>query len=148
MAESKHGKVAERPNATDCKSVDYVFDGSNPSLPTIAQANDKSTSYGSVVQLVRTLACHARGRGFKSHPSRQVDLSCFPFLFGNKQNNTNYALIAQSVEQRTESEGSQNAWHFGKRRKRAPNRAFASSKASTSTIFEAVSVVRFHTTAK
>ena len=28
------GKVAERPNATDCKSVDYVFDGSNPSLPT------------------------------------------------------------------------------------------------------------------
>ena len=101
MAESKHGKVAERPNATDCKSVDYVFDGSNPSLPTIAQANDKSTSYGSVVQLVRTLACHARGRGFKSHPSRQVDLSCFPFLFGNKQNNTNYALIAQSVEQKT-----------------------------------------------
>ena len=28
------GQVAERPNATDCKSVDYVFDGSNPSLPT------------------------------------------------------------------------------------------------------------------
>ena len=26
--------------------------------------------YGSVVQLVRTLACHARGRGFKSHSSR------------------------------------------------------------------------------
>ena len=28
-------------------------------------------------------------------------------------------MIAQSVEQRTESEVSQNAWHFGKRRKRA-----------------------------
>ena len=26
--------------------------------------------YGSVVQLARTLACHARGRGFKPHRSR------------------------------------------------------------------------------
>ena len=26
--------------------------------------------YGSVVQPVRTLACHARGRGFESHQSR------------------------------------------------------------------------------
>ena len=25
---------------------------------------------GPVVQLVRTLACHARGRGFESHPGR------------------------------------------------------------------------------
>ena len=31
----KYGKFAERPNATDCKSVDYVFGGSNPPLPTI-----------------------------------------------------------------------------------------------------------------
>ena len=29
---------------------------------------------GSVVQLVRMLACHARGRGFKSHPNRQYSL--------------------------------------------------------------------------
>ena len=42
--------------------------------------------FGSVVQLVRTLACHARGRGFEPHPSRH-----------------NLALIAQSVEQRTEN---------------------------------------------
>ena len=28
------GKVAERSNATDCKSVGLAFDGSNPSLPT------------------------------------------------------------------------------------------------------------------
>ena len=28
---------------------------------------------GSVVQLVRTPACHAGGRGFKSHPRRQVE---------------------------------------------------------------------------
>ena len=26
--------------------------------------------YGLVVQLVRTLACHARGRGFEPHPGR------------------------------------------------------------------------------
>ena len=31
--------------------------------------------YGLVVQLVRTLACHARGRGFESHPGRQYSLS-------------------------------------------------------------------------
>ena len=29
------------------------------------------TKYGPVVQLVRTLACHARGRGFEPHPDRQ-----------------------------------------------------------------------------
>ena len=40
---------------------------------------------GSVVQLVRTLACHARGRRFKPDPSRQ------------------YASVAQSVEQGTEN---------------------------------------------
>ena len=30
-----------------------------------------SHQYGLVVQLVRTLACHARGRGFEPHPGRQ-----------------------------------------------------------------------------
>ena len=29
-------------------------------------------SSGPVVQSVRTLACHARGRGFESHPGRQL----------------------------------------------------------------------------
>ncbi len=43
---------------------------------------------GLVVQLVRTLACHARGRGFDSHPGRH-------FAF--------FASVAQSVEQRTEN---------------------------------------------
>ena len=46
--------------------------GSSPIVPTI---------FGLVVQLVRTLACHARGRGFESHPGRQ------------------YASVAQLVEQ-------------------------------------------------
>ncbi len=36
--------------------------GSSPIVPTI---------YGPVVQLVRTLACHARGQGFESPPGRQ-----------------------------------------------------------------------------
>ena len=41
--------------------------------------------FGPVVQLVRTLACHARGRGFEPHPGRQ------------------FASVAQSVEQGTEN---------------------------------------------
>ena len=36
--------------------------GSSPIVPTI---------YGPVVQLVRTLACHARGQGFESPSGRQ-----------------------------------------------------------------------------
>ena len=39
--------------------------GSSPVVPTIC---------GSVVQLVRTLACHARGRGFEPHPGRHTPL--------------------------------------------------------------------------
>ena len=41
--------------------------------------------YGLVVQLVRTLACHARGQGFESPSGRH------------------YASVAQLVEQRTEN---------------------------------------------
>ena len=45
--------------------------GSSPIVPTI---------FGPVVQLVRTLACHARGRGFESHPGRHFMYSpcCMP----------------------------------------------------------------------
>ena len=39
--------------------------------------------------MVRTLACHARGRGFEPHPGRQPILG--------------YAFVAQLVEQRTEN---------------------------------------------
>ena len=57
--------------------------GSSPIVPT---------TFGPVVQLVRTLACHARGQGFES-PS------------GRHHNNTArlYASVAQLVEQRTEN---------------------------------------------
>ena len=37
--------------------------GSSPVVPT---------TFGPVVQLVRTLACHARGRGFEPHSGRQM----------------------------------------------------------------------------
>ena len=40
--------------------------GSSPVVPT--------TYYGLVVQLVRTLACHARGRGFEPHSGRHIFL--------------------------------------------------------------------------
>ena len=62
-------------------------EGSSPSAP----AN------GPVVQLVRTLACHARGRGFEPHPGRQLNFGCKTvFALLN-------ASVAQSVEQGTEN---------------------------------------------
>ena len=51
--------------------------GSSPIVPT---------TFGPVVQLVRTLACHARGRRFEPVPGRQF-----------------FASVAQSVEQGTEN---------------------------------------------
>ena len=51
--------------------------GSSPIVPTM---------FGPVVQLVRTLACHARGQGFESPSGRHI-----------------YASVAQSVEQGTEN---------------------------------------------
>ena len=54
--------------------------GSSPVVPTIN---------GPVVQLVRTLACHARGRRFEPVPGRHFFCA--------------FALVAQLVEQRTEN---------------------------------------------
>ena len=53
-----------------------------------------SHQYGPVVQLVRTLACHARGRGFEPHPGRHLSSISFASA---------YAFVAQLVEQRTEN---------------------------------------------
>ncbi len=47
----------------------------------------KRRRLGPVAQLVRAPACHAGGRGFKSHPGRHLK----------------YASVAQSVEQGTEN---------------------------------------------
>ena len=46
-----------------------------------------------VAQLVRALACHARGRGFEPHPSRHFSWTQFH----------RSASVAQLVEQRTEN---------------------------------------------
>ena len=60
-----------------------------------------STKYGPVVQLVRTLACHARGQGFESPSGRHfcgienLDGLCLIFL--------SHASVAQLVEQGTEN---------------------------------------------
>ena len=52
---------------------------------------------GPVAQLVRALACHARGRGFEPLPGRQIINFIDNFFFSI------YALVAQSVEQGTEN---------------------------------------------
>ena len=54
--------------------------------------------YGPVVQLVRTLACHARGRGFEPLPGRH-----FRGQMSVTASGLNLAQIAQSVEQWTEN---------------------------------------------
>ncbi len=60
--------------------------GSSPVVPTKA-----SPKCGAVVQLVRTPACHAGGRGFKSLPRRHFSSISL------------YAQVAQLVEQWTEN---------------------------------------------
>ena len=62
--------------------------GSSPVVPTI--------QYGPVVQLVRTLACHARGRRFEPDPGRQHFKLSRPLSL-------KYASVAQLVEQGTEN---------------------------------------------
>ena len=54
---------------------------------TFHQGDFPHTKNGLVAQLVRALACHARGRGFEPHPSRH----------------SQYASVAQLVEQGTEN---------------------------------------------
>ena len=69
-------------------------EGSSPSAPA---------KYGAVVQLVRTPACHAGGRGFKSLPSRHLlsfeKLASYLLALLKERN----ASVAQLVEQRTEN---------------------------------------------
>ena len=59
VAESGNGSIAQLGEHLPYKQ--RVI-GSSPIVPTIN---------GPVVQLVRTLACHARGRGFEPHRSRR-----------------------------------------------------------------------------
>ena len=59
---------------------------------------------GPVVQLVRTLACHARGRGFEPHPNRQKREKAVSRAAERRTTaGAGYASVAQLVEQRTEN---------------------------------------------
>ena len=56
-------------------------EGSNPSVPTIREPHKvgaaSNSHRGDVVQLVRTLPCHGRGRGFESRrPRHSFQKSC------------------------------------------------------------------------
>ena len=53
------GGILKRSTRTDCKSVGYAFEGSNPSLPT-------EQGIAGVAQLARASAFQAEGRGFES----------------------------------------------------------------------------------
>ena len=64
--------------------------GSSPVVPT---------KFGPLAQLVRALACHARGRRFEPDTGRQIlDFQNITMLI-----NKLYASVAQSVEQGTEN---------------------------------------------
>ena len=57
-----------------CTERGYSSDGRAPALQAGGQRFDSAylhQQYGPVVQLVRTLACHARGRRFEPDPGRQ-----------------------------------------------------------------------------
>ncbi len=67
--------------------------------------------YGPVVQLVRTPACHAGGRGFEPHPDRHLlSSTCGIYAAVDKLYDlpadmweTKYAPVAQLVEQGPEN---------------------------------------------
>ena len=65
VAEKQRGSLAQLGERLPYKQD---VTGSSPVTPT----NTIQRQYGPVVQLVRTLACHARGRGFEPHPDRQL----------------------------------------------------------------------------
>ena len=86
LTKSSARYAAQRQNGSIAQLVEHMpykhgVTGSSPVVPT--------TRCGAVVQLVRTPACHAGGRGFKSLPRRHFLIT--------------YAQVAQLVEQRTEN---------------------------------------------
>ena len=57
------GELLKWPTRADCKSADYVFEGSNPSLTTIYVKSHKDAG---IAQLARASAFQAEGREFES----------------------------------------------------------------------------------
>ena len=77
--------------------------GSSPIVSTSDNVVADATHpplYGPVVQLVRTLACHARGQGFESPSGRQ---KVAKRLDGSRPIFLKHASVAQLVEQGTEN---------------------------------------------
>ena len=75
--------------------------GSSPIVSTTCGEYSFSAQIGRVVQLVRTPACHAGGRGFEPHSGRHNIFAFTKALcFDGFQV---YASVAQSVEQGTEN---------------------------------------------
>ena len=79
-------------------------------LPTTVRAS--RWTYGPVVQVVRTPACHAGGRGFEPHPDRHLlsstcgtsALLTTSFMIClHDMREAKYASVAQLVEQGTEN---------------------------------------------
>ena len=83
----RHGRIAQLVEHLPYKQAVI---GSSPIAPTI-------NIFGPVAQLVRALACHARGRGFEPHPGRQKIVNPLELTILLS------ALVAQSVEQGTEN---------------------------------------------
>ena len=55
------------------------------------------TTFGSVVQLVRTLACHARGRGFEPLSGRHAVIAQSAEHFLGKEEVTSSNLVNSSI---------------------------------------------------
>ena len=68
----------QKARARTLANMRSIFDKLLATLPCTFHQEDNSLHNvyrdGLVAQLVRALACHARGRGFEPHPSRQPDM--------------------------------------------------------------------------
>ena len=89
LVERHLAKVEVASSSLVGRSISEIwFQAAGLHLVQALQANQGGSFLcGPVVQLVRTLACHARGRGFEPHSGRQI--FC--------------AFVAQLVEQGTEN---------------------------------------------
>ena len=74
--------------------------GSSPIVSTTCGEYSFSAQIGRVVQLVRTPACHAGGRGFEPHSGRYSERT-LRIILG--ESFCFHASVAQSVEQGTEN---------------------------------------------
>ena len=94
LVERHLAKVEVASSSLVGRSISEIwFQAAGLHLVQALQANQVGSFLcGPVVQLVRTLACHARGRQFEPDPGR----CCF-------SGSSLYASVAQSVEQGTEN---------------------------------------------